>query len=136
MSRMPRSSADELRARHPDIFNRPASSRLAIPAMLLLAFAILAFGLVDLDFSPTRLVTGLGQLGWIMLMMLPPDPGASLPLYLKALGETLSIALLGTTLPRFWRYRSACSRRATSSDRILCDFPCVDCWTRFAVSTP
>jgi len=31
-------------------------------------------------------------------MMLPPDPGASLPLYLKALGETLSIALLGTTL--------------------------------------
>ena len=31
-------------------------------------------------------------------MMLPPDPGSSLPLYLKALGETLSIALLGTTL--------------------------------------
>ena len=27
-----------------------------------------------------------------------PDPGSSLPLYLKALGETLSIALLGTTL--------------------------------------
>ena len=98
MSQMPRSSADELRARYPDIFNRPASSRLAIPAMLLLAFGILAFGLVDLDFSPSRLVTGLGQRGWIMLMMLPPDPGASLPLYLKALGETLSIALLGTTL--------------------------------------
>jgi len=98
MSQMPRFSADELRARHSDIFNRPASSRLAIPAMLLLAFGILAFGLVDLDFSLTRLVTGLGQLGWITLMMLPPDPGASLPLYLKALGETLSIALLGTTL--------------------------------------
>ena len=98
MSQMPRFSADELRARHPDIFDRPASSRLAIPAMLLLAFGILAFGLVDLDFSPSRLVTGPGQLGWIMLMMLPPDPGASLPLYLKALGETLSIALLGTTL--------------------------------------
>ena len=27
-----------------------------------------------------------------------PDPGSSLPIYLKALGETLSIALLGTTL--------------------------------------
>ena len=98
MSQIPRSSTDELRARHPDIFNRPASSRLALPAMLLLAFGILAFGLVDLDFSLTRLVTGLGQLGWITLMMLPPDPGSSLPLYLKALGETLSIALLGTTL--------------------------------------
>jgi len=98
VSQIPRFSTDELRARHPDIFNRPASSRLAIPAMLLLAFGILAFGLVDLDFSPSRLVTGLSQLGWITLMMLPPDPGASLPLYLKALGETLSIALLGTTL--------------------------------------
>jgi phosphonate transport system permease protein len=32
------------------------------------------------------------------MMMIPPDPGSSLPLYLKALGETLSIALLGTTL--------------------------------------
>jgi phosphonate transport system permease protein len=98
MSQMPRSGADELRARYPDIFDRPASSRLAVPAMLCLAFGIFAFGLVDLDFSPARLVTGLGQLGWITLMMLPPDPGASLPLYLKALGETLSIALLGTTL--------------------------------------
>jgi len=98
VSQIPRFSTDELRARHPDIFNRPASSRLAIPAMLLLAFGILAFGLVDLDFSPSRLVTGLGRLGWITLMMLPPDPGASLPLYLKALGETLSIALLGTML--------------------------------------
>ncbi|MBV9522914.1 MAG: phosphonate ABC transporter, permease protein PhnE, partial [Alphaproteobacteria bacterium] len=55
-------------------------------------------GLVDLDFSPMRFINGLHQLGWIVLLMLPPDPGSSLPLYLKALGETLSIALLGTTL--------------------------------------
>ena len=32
------------------------------------------------------------------MLMLPPDPGSSLPVYLVALGETLSIALLGTTL--------------------------------------
>jgi phosphonate transport system permease protein len=56
------------------------------------------FGLVDLEFSPARLLAGLHQLGWISLMMVPPDPGSSLPIYLKALGETLSIALLGTTL--------------------------------------
>jgi phosphonate transport system permease protein len=89
---------ESLRARYPDIFNRPASARVATPAMLLIAIGILVFGLVDLEFSPTRLAAGLHQLGWITLMMLPPDPGASLPLYLKALGETLSIALLGTTL--------------------------------------
>jgi phosphonate transport system permease protein len=98
MSQRPLPDTDELRGRYPDVFNRPAAARLATPAMLLAALGIFVFGLVDLDFSPTRLVAGLSQLGWITLMMLPPDPGASLPLYLKALGETLSIALLGTTL--------------------------------------
>jgi len=98
MSRMPAVDRDELRARYPDVFHRPASARLATPAVLLLAIGIFAFGLVDLEFSPTRLIAGLHQLGWITLMMLPPDPGSSLPLYLEALGETLSIALLGTTL--------------------------------------
>jgi phosphonate transport system permease protein len=98
MSQAPAPERLELRARYPHLFDRPVSARLATPAMILLAIGIFAFGLVDLDFSPTRLVSGLNQLGWITLMMLPPDPGSSLPLYLKALGETLSIALLGTTL--------------------------------------
>jgi phosphonate transport system permease protein len=88
----------ELRARYPDVFDRPASARLATPAMIVAAFAIFVYGLVDLDFSPSRFFAGLSQLGWITLMMIPPDPGSSLPVYLKALGETLSIALLGTTL--------------------------------------
>jgi len=87
-----------LRGRYPHIFDRPASALLHLPAMLLLALAIFVFGLIDLDFSPARLLAGLRQLGWITQMMLPPDPGTSLPLYLRALGETLSIAVLGTTL--------------------------------------
>jgi phosphonate transport system permease protein len=66
--------------------------------MIVAAFAVFIFGLVDLDFSPAKLFAGLSQLGWITLMMIPPDPGASLPAYLSALGETLSIALLGTTI--------------------------------------
>jgi phosphonate transport system permease protein len=98
MSQMTAPDRSELRDRYPEIFNRPASARLATPVMLLAALAIFVFGLVDLDFSPTRLIAGLHQLGWISMMMLPPDPGSSLPLYLKSLGETLSIALLGTTL--------------------------------------
>lgn len=98
MSKPQEVNTAELRARYPDVFNRPASSRLATPLVLVAALAIFAFGLVDLDFSPSRLISGLSQLGWISMMMIPPDPGSSLPLYLKALGETLSIALLGTTL--------------------------------------
>lgn len=88
----------QMRARYPDVFHRPASARLATPATIIAAVAIFAYGLVDLDFSPSRFAAGLSQLGWISMMMIPPDPGTSLPIYLKALGETLSIALLGTTL--------------------------------------
>ena len=88
----------QIRARYPDLFDRPASARLATPAMIVAALGIFIYGLVDLDFSPSRFIAGLSQLGWISMMMIPPDPGSSLPIYLKALGETLSIALLGTTL--------------------------------------
>jgi len=98
VKQMPAPDPAELRARYPQLFDRPASAKLATPAMALLAFAVFIFGLIDLDFSPSRFFNGLHQLGWISLMMLPPDPGSSLPLYLKSLGETLSIALLGTTL--------------------------------------
>ena len=98
MSQLPKPDTAQLRARYPDVFDRPASARLAMPAMIVAAFGVLVFGLVDLDFSPARLLSGMHQLGWITLMMLPPDPGSSLPIYLKALGETLSIALLDTTI--------------------------------------
>jgi phosphonate transport system permease protein len=98
LSQLPTPDRRELRARYPHVFDRPASARLATPVVVLLAFGIFVFGLVDLEFSPARLLAGLHQLGWISLMMVPPDPGSSLPIYLKALGETLSIALLGTTL--------------------------------------
>jgi phosphonate transport system permease protein len=98
MSQLPKPDTAQLRAKFPDVFDRPASARLAMPAMIVAAFGILVFGLVDLDFSPARLLSGMHQLGWITLMMLPPDPGSSLPIYLRALGETLSIALLGTTI--------------------------------------
>jgi phosphonate transport system permease protein len=98
MSRLPSEDPAKLRERYPEVFNRPASARLATPLVITLALAIFVFGLVDLDFSPSRLIAGLSQLGWITVMMLPPDPGPSLPAYLHALGETLSIALLGTTI--------------------------------------
>ncbi|SDT04144.1 phosphonate ABC transporter, permease protein PhnE [Bradyrhizobium canariense] len=98
MSKLSMLEPEGLRARYPDIFERPASARLAWPVMLLVVFAIFVFGLVHLGFSPLRMLNGFHELGWITLMMLPPNPGSSLPTYMNALGETLSIALLGTTL--------------------------------------
>lgn len=92
------SSADELRARYPSVFNRSLSSRVRVPAIAVAALAVLIFGLIELEFSPARMLAGLHQLAWIAMLMIPPDPGASLPVYLAAMGETLSIALLGTAL--------------------------------------
>ena len=98
MKRLPATDAENLRGRYPEIFDRPVSSRLAMPAMIAGALGIFAFGLFELEFSPGRMLAGLHQLGWIVMLMIPPDPGSSLPAYLVALGETLSIAMLGTTL--------------------------------------
>ncbi len=98
MNQLPAPDSIELRARYPDVFDRPILARLATPAMIIGAFGIFVFGLVGLEFSPARMLAGLHQLGWITLLMIPPDPGSSLPTYLVAMGETLSIALLGTTL--------------------------------------
>jgi phosphonate transport system permease protein len=98
MTRLTPPDSQDLRGRYPEIFSPPVSSRLATPAMLAGALGILGFGLVELDFSPARMLAGFHQLGWIAMLMIPPDPGSSLPAYLVALGETLSIAMLGTTL--------------------------------------
>ncbi|QUS38745.1 phosphonate ABC transporter, permease protein PhnE [Tardiphaga alba] len=98
MSRQPDINTDALRARYPHVFHRPLKSRAAVPTIFVAALALLIFGLVELDFSPARMLHGVQQLGWITMMMIPPDPGSSLPAYLQAMGETLSIAVLGTTL--------------------------------------
>src|SRR5215468_9234478 len=51
MSRLPSEDPAKLRERYPEVFGRPASSRLATPLVMALGLAIFVFGLVDLDFS-------------------------------------------------------------------------------------
>ena len=88
----------ELRARYPLVFAPPLQQRLAVPVLVVVVVTVFLAGLVYLDFSPARMWNGVKQLGWIVVLMIPPDPGTSLPTYLSALGETLSIAILGTTI--------------------------------------
>jgi phosphonate transport system permease protein len=98
MKKLPSANTEELRARYPGVFDRPLASRAAVPSIMVAVLALFIFGLNELEFSPARMLAGVQQLGWIAMMMIPPDPGSSLPAYLAAMGETLSIALLGTTL--------------------------------------
>lgn len=88
----------QLMAQYPELFQASHIARLKTLALMLAAFGLFLFGCWYLEFSLDRLMTGLRQLGWFVMLMIPPDPGSSLPTYLVAMGETLSIAFLGTLL--------------------------------------
>ena len=93
---------DENRAaiaeRHPEIFRTDWRRRSMIVTGLGAAVGLFLFGIVQLDIPLKRLSDGLFMLGGFLRLMLPPDPGswAQALIYLHALGETLSIAFLGT----------------------------------------
>ena len=59
------------------------------------------FSLVQFEFSPATMMRGAGRLFDIVGMMFPPTAGTfdRFLFYLNALGQTLSIAFLGTLLP-------------------------------------
>jgi phosphonate transport system permease protein len=84
--------------RHGALVNPPLASRL--PAVLGVALVLLlaALAISRLEFSFARLGSGIAQLGTFLTLMVPPSPGGMGMLFLKALGETVAIAVLGTTL--------------------------------------
>ena len=75
---------------------RHTSPAIAAAAVVATLVYIAAFPLLDISFA--RVWQGLGQLGTIAALMIPPRHGGHLALYVGALGQTLSIALLGTLL--------------------------------------
>lgn len=98
MTPVARDTTAELAARYPELFRGEHVSRLKALGVGLAVLALFLFGCWYLEFSLDRLVTGFRNLGWFFLLMIPPDPGTSLPTYLTAMAETLSIAFLGTML--------------------------------------
>jgi phosphonate transport system permease protein len=87
-----------IRAAHPEQFRALTPSRAAVAGTVLAMAALLALGVWRLQIDPSRLLSGLGQLGHFLTLMVPPAPaqGAGLPTILRALAETLAIAFLGT----------------------------------------
>jgi phosphonate transport system permease protein len=90
----------DIEARHADVLGHPWRGKISAIAIAIVALAVYVFGVIALDVSPLRVMRGLGRLGDIAMLMLPPSPGTwdHFWLYLNALGQTLSIALLGTLL--------------------------------------
>ena len=92
---------DAIRARHHGLMAPPLRERL-IPALVVFVLVLLAvIAVARLDISFARLGTGLAQLGTFLGLMIPPSPGGNATLFLKALGETVAIAFLGTLLAAF-----------------------------------
>ena len=89
-----------LEARHPGIFRTDWVGRVRTGIVLGLLLALFVYGLFSMEASWARILGGFSELVRIASVMLPPDYGteAKLFVYLKALGETLAIALLGTLL--------------------------------------
>lgn len=75
-------------------------ARLMTMAIFVAVTGLFVYGMTTLEFSYSRIISGIGNLGSFVVLMLPPDPGsgARALLFVKALGETVAIAFLGTVL--------------------------------------
>jgi phosphonate transport system permease protein len=89
---------DEMETRHAAVLDGRTGGRGFLMALIVGSLSVYVFGLYDLGVSPVRIWQGLDQLGTILALMVPPSPGSHFALYLSALGQTLSIALIGTLL--------------------------------------
>jgi len=89
-----------LRSRYASHFKPFYQDNLMAIFIGLLGLAVFVLGIYKLEMTFLRLWGGLGELGKMVVLMLPPDPEtwALTKVYLYAMLETLAIALLGTLL--------------------------------------
>lgn len=86
------------KAMAPEVFARPLGARLRRAAVWSVFIAVLALGLWRMELSPARLLTGIGKLGWLVSLMLPPSHGGWLAEFAWAMLETVAMAFAGTVL--------------------------------------
>lgn len=96
------SQADQaaLVARHRAAIDGSLRTKLTTSAVIAAMVALFLYGLSTFEVSLWRILSGLGNLGTFVVLMLPPDPGslARAVIFVKALFETIAIAFLGTIL--------------------------------------
>lgn len=89
------------RDKMPDAFREPLAVRLRRYALFAAFAALFGWCLYDFGFSPERIIAGLGRLGRVLSFMFPPHIWTEWEAFsdiLQGLGETLSMAFLGTVL--------------------------------------
>lgn len=109
-------------AKYPQHFRTVTRRRVITIAVLTLLLGLLIFSFYRLDFSATRIFTGLSKLFDVTRLMFPPDPGwgPTLLRYLHAMVETVAIAFLGTLVAALLAFPLASlAARNTSINRLV-----------------
>lgn len=86
----------ELYSKYPLYMRGNRRARIITVAVVAALAALAIYAMVRFEFSFTRLGQGLEQLGVFVALMIPPEAGNQLNVFLWSLVETLAIALLGT----------------------------------------
>lgn len=91
---------DAVGRRHANIIGARWGARSGVVVSVTVAAGLLICGFAVLGFSWTRIIGGIDQLGSIVKLMVPPSYASEEQLlnWIRALGETLAIAFLGTLL--------------------------------------
>ena len=84
------------RERCPEAFPPRGLALWRRAAALLLGLGLFLWGLQVLEVTPGRLIDGIGQLGRVFMLMMPPAVTEHVWDYMGAIGETLAMAFLGT----------------------------------------
>lgn len=90
----------DILARHRDAIRGSLKNRFATIGTVVLLAGLFVYGLSTMETTLWRFLSGFGNLGTFVVLMLPPDPGslARAGIFVKALFETVAIAFLGTIL--------------------------------------
>jgi phosphonate transport system permease protein len=111
-----------LKARHPELFAPAWLHRATVIGSITFLAGLFVFGFWRLGFSFEKILAGLGKLGTLLLLMVPPDPGswAKFLTFLNALAETVAIAFLGTLLAALIAFPiSFVAARNTTVNRLI-----------------
>lgn len=83
-------------ARHQQLLEKPLERRVIEIGGPIAIIASTVFAVWWLGIAFDQILPGLSQLWKFIALMIPPSAGGHLALFLKAMGETLAIAFLGT----------------------------------------
>jgi phosphonate transport system permease protein len=80
----------------PGLFHMSLRDKAYLGLKIFLPAVIILFCLDRMEITISMLISGIGQLGWLLDFFFPPSPGGWFWDFVKGMGETLAMAFLGT----------------------------------------